>query len=295
MVIRLKKRVVAIFALCFVLVTALLVFGAMQRSEQTTASAAAQVGENERLLPVIMYHQLTDTASNAGPYVLTSQQFEADMRYIKSKGYTSVTTQQLIDYGNQKASLPEKPILITFDDGYESFINYAQPILNELDMYAVVSIIGSVAQTYTDTSDHTIRYSHLSWEAIGQLSQDPHVEIGNHTYNLHTLDQGRRGCAIKSGEEVGAYKTMLTADLTKTQDLIAKYTGSPAKTFAYPFGAKCSQSEEVLRDMGFQVVLTCAEKINHITDQSTDWLYQIGRFNRPSGKTSEQFFQKILV
>lgn len=292
MVIRLKKKYAAA-AIAFALIVVLTAGAASQLAKPVSATVPA--GENERLLPVIMYHQLTDTAANAGPYVLTAQQFETDMRYIKSKGYTSVTTQQLIDYANRRGSLPEKPILITFDDGYESFVPYAQPVLKELDMYAVVSIIGSVAQTYTDTTDHTIRYSHLSWEGIRQLSQDPHVEIGNHTYDLHSLDRGRRGCRIKSGEEVGAYKAMLNADLTKTQDMLAQYTGAPAKTFAYPFGARCSQSEEVLRSMGFQIVLTCAEKINRITDQSTDWLYDVGRFNRPSGKTSEQFFQKILV
>lgn len=292
MVIRLKKKYAAA-AIAFALIVLLTAGAASQLAKPV--SATAPDGENECLLPVVMYHQLTDTAANAGPYVLTAQQFEADMRYIKSRGYTSVTTQQLIDYANRRASLPQKPILITFDDGYESFVPYAQPVLRELDMYAVVSIIGSVAQTYTDTTDHTIRYSHLSWEGIRQLSQDPHVEIGNHTYDLHSLDRGRRGCRIKSGEEVGAYKAMLTADLTKTQDMLAQYTGAPAKTFAYPFGARCSQSEEVLRSMGFQIVLTCAEKINRITDQSTDWLYDVGRFNRPSGKTSEQFFQKILV
>lgn len=292
MVIRLKKKYITV-AIIFALMLLLIAGGAKRLA--VSVSASMQADGNELFLPVIMYHQLTDNPANAGPYVLTAKQFEADMRYIKSRGYTSVTTQQLIDYANHRSSLPEKPILITFDDGYESFIPYAQPVLKELDMYAVVSIIGSVAQTYTDTVDHNIRYSHLSWEGIHQLSQDPHVEIGNHTYNLHSLDRGRRGCRINSGEEVGAYKAMLTADLTKTQDLLAKYTGAPAKTFAYPFGARCSQSEEVLRSMGFQVVLTCAEKVNRITNQSTDWLYNLGRFNRPSGKTSEQFFQKILA
>lgn len=292
MVIRLKKKYIAV-AITFVLMV-LLIAGGTKRFV-VSVSASMPADENEILLPVIMYHQLTNSAANTGPYVLTAQQFEADMRYIKSRGYTSVTTGQLIDYANHRGSLPQKPILITFDDGYESFIPYAQPVLKELDMYAVVSIIGSVAQTYTDTVDHTIRYSHLSWEGIRQLSQDPHVEIGNHTYDLHSLDRGRRGCQIKSGEKVGSYKAMLIADLTKTQDLLEKYTGTPAKTFAYPFGARCSQSEEVLRSMGFQVVLTCAEKVNHITNQSNDWLYDLGRFNRPSGQTSEQFFQKILV
>lgn len=294
MVIRLKKRVGIFILACVVFGIALVAWNAVC-SNSPAYPAGASANDREKRLPVIMYHQLTDSYAQTGPYVILSQQFEADMRYIKSRGYTSVTAQQLIDYANNRGALPEKPILITFDDGYESFVTYAQPILDELDMYAVVSIIGSVAQTFTDTPDHTIRYSHLSWEGIQRLSKDPHVEIGNHTYNLHTLDRGRRGCRIKSGEEVGAYQSMLTADLSKTQEMISKYTGAPAKTFAYPFGARCSQSEAVLQQMGFQVVLTCEEKVNRITNENSDWLRAIGRFNRPSGQNSEQFFQKILV
>lgn len=292
MVIRLKKRLV-LSALLVLIV--LLATGIAGQFVKQGLPVSAETDENERLLPVIMYHQLTDTPADAGPYILTAEQFEADMRYIKSRGYTSVTTQQLIDYANRRGSLPEKPILITFDDGYESFVTYAQPILNELDMYAVVSVVGSVSQMYTDSPDHTIRYSYLSWDGVGDLSRDPHVEIGNHTYDLHTLDRGRRGCRINPGEDPDAYKSMLTADLSKNQELIAQYTGEPAKTFAYPFGLRCEQSEEVLREMGFQVVLTCAENVNHITNQSIDWLYALGRFNRPSGQNSEQFFKDILI
>lgn len=294
MVIRLKRKYLIAAAACL---SVLFVLGVLIRtaglaSETSARPAAAAQG---RELPVIMYHQLTDTAAQAGEYVLTAQQFEADMRYICSRGYTSVTTQQLIDYAHGRAELPEKPILITFDDGYESFIPYALPILEELNMYAVVSVIGSVAQTYTDTVDHNIKYSHLSWEAIAQLAANPHVEIGNHTYDLHKLDTGRRGCKIKPGEDETAYKAMLTQDLTRVQELVQQYTGTVPKTFAYPFGARCSQSKEVLEQMGFQVVLTCAEQVNHITSQSADWLCSISRFNRPSGKTSEQFFKNILV
>lgn len=293
MVIRFRKKFLVLSVCMLVLVC--LAIGGVGYSLKPDHPVPVQADEGEHLLPVIMYHQLTDNPADAGPYVLTAQQFEADMRYIKSRGYTSVTTQQLIDYANRRGTLPDKPILITFDDGYESFVTYAQPVLNELDMYAVVSVIGAVSQTYTDTPDHTIRYSHLSWDGVGSLSHDPHVEIGNHTYNLHSLDHGRRGCRINPGEDSNAYKAMFTEDLSKTQELIAKSAGSAAKTFAYPFGLRCDEAEEVLREMGFQVVLTCAEHVNTITDQSTDWLYSLGRFNRPSGQNSEQFFRRILV
>ena len=188
MVIRLKRKYLIAAAACL---SVLFVLGVLIRtaglaSETSARPAAAAQG---RELPVIMYHQLTDTAAQAGEYVLTARQFEADMRYICSRGYTSVTTQQLIDYAHGRAELPEKPILITFDDGYESFIPYALPILEELNMYAVVSVIGSVAQTYTDTVDHNIKNSHLSWEAIAQLAANPHVEIGNHTYSHKYLNK----------------------------------------------------------------------------------------------------------
>lgn len=294
MVIRLKKKYLIAAVACL---SVLFVLGVLIRTAGLASETSAQpsVAAQERELPVIMYHQLTDTAAQAGEYVLTARQFEADMRYICSRGYTSVTTQQLIDYAHGRAELPEKPILITFDDGYESFLPYALPVLEELNMYAVVSVIGSVVQTYTDKPDHNVQYSHLSWDAIAQLATNPHVEIGNHTYDLHKLDTGRRGCKIKPGEDETAYKAMLTQDLTRVQELIQQYTGTAPKTFAYPFGLRCSQSEEVLRELGFQIVLTCAERVNHITNQSADWLCSIGRFNRPSGTTSEQFFKNILI
>lgn len=293
MVIHIRKKYLAI-ASAGVLILFLTAMGARIASQGIdTMSEAA--GTQERNLPVIMYHQLTDQASRAGDYVLTAQQFEADMRYIQGCGYTSVTTQQLIDYACGQGDLPEKPILITFDDGYESFIPYALPVLQELDMYAVIAVIGSVAQTYTDTEDHNLRYSHLSWEAIGELSRDPHVEIGNHTYNLHKLDSGRRGCRIKPGEDKAAYQAMLTQDLTRVQDLVEQYTGYAPKTFAYPFGSLCSESREVLQFIGIEVILTCSEKVNSIRKGERDWLLSVGRFNRASGKTSEQFFEKILT
>lgn len=289
MVIRLGKRTIAVILCIVCLVTG--TFALIHMSHIARPAAAAQ--EDGLKLPIIMYHQISKDSSYTGRYVLPAAQFEKDMALIRQKGYTAITMTQLIAYAYNGAPLPEKPIIITFDDGYESFIPYVLPVLEKYDLCAVISIIGAIAQLYTDTEDHTLRYSHLSWEAIRTLSQNPRVEIQNHTYDMHHLDKGRKGCRIKPGEDPELYKKLLREDLTKVQEEVYRHTGQRPNTFTYPFGAICAQALEVVKDMGFQAVLTCAEKVNIIRG-GTEWLYALGRFNREYGKSSEAFFQNIL-
>jgi hypothetical protein len=96
-------------------------------------------------LPIVMYHQLTADKSKAGKYVLTLEQFEKDLIYLKENGYVSVTLNQLFDFANGISDLPEKPFMITFDDGCETIYSYALPLLEKYGFNAVCFVIGSVA------------------------------------------------------------------------------------------------------------------------------------------------------
>lgn len=81
-------------------------------------------------LPVVMYHSILNDPALAGDYVLSPQQLECDLRYIKECGYTPVLMEDLISYVNiPEAKLPPKPILITFDDGYYNNYLYAYPLM----------------------------------------------------------------------------------------------------------------------------------------------------------------------
>ena len=84
-----------------------------------------------------MYHHISKKTSALGAYVITPEQFESDLKFIKDKGYEAITTQNLVDYFDGKFELPEKPIMITFDDGYLSFYEYAYPLLKQYNMKAV--------------------------------------------------------------------------------------------------------------------------------------------------------------
>ena len=80
----------------------------------TITALAAQEGVE---VPVIMYHSVLKDEAQHGAYVISPAEFEKDLLWLKENGYTTVSTGELIAY-TQGGTLPEKPVLITFDDGY---------------------------------------------------------------------------------------------------------------------------------------------------------------------------------
>ena len=215
------------------------------------------------------------------------------MIYLKEKGYETISVKQLLDYIENNSPLPEKPIMITFDDGHESFYEYIYPILKQYDLKAVLSVVGSFTDTFTENEDHNINYSYLTWKQINELSDSGYVEIGNHTYDLHSIDKGRKGCSKNPGEDIEQYKNFLTKDVMKLQEKILNYTGNNLKIFTYPFGRYTKETKQIIKDLGFSVIFSCEERVNIIDKNNSEFLYNLGRFNRPNGISSEQFFQKI--
>ena len=78
-------------------------------------------------VPVIMYHAVMDDASRLGKYVISPEELESDFKWLSENGYTAVLSEDLINYTENGAALPEKPILLTFDDGYYNNYLYAYP------------------------------------------------------------------------------------------------------------------------------------------------------------------------
>lgn len=261
---------------------------------QTFSKSETNVIENEKKvkLPILMYHNITKKPSLLNKYCILESQFENDLKYIKEHGYVPVTIKELLDYVNNGGSFPEKPIMITFDDGYESFYVYAYPLLKKYNMKAVMSIVGSYTDLFTEEEDHNTDYSHLNWKQVSELNNSGYVEIGNHTYDMHKISAQRKGCGIGKGESTEKYQKNLKYDLEKLQKQILNYSGKKATAFAYPYGYMSEGSMEVIKDIGFKVVFTCTEVVNIIDNK--DVLFNLGRFNRENGLSSSQFFKKML-
>ncbi len=250
------------------------------------------INENNGVkVPIIMYHSILKSAKVKTKYIVTPAQFEEDLVWLKNNGYTSIFMSDLINYVYDGTPLPEKPIIITFDDGYYNNLTYMYPLLVKYDMKAVISVVCSYSEEFSKTMDLNPAYAHLTWDNIKELSNSGYVEIQNHSYNMHTNDK-RKGCSILKGEDEGEYKKILSTDIMKAESLLNDNCGISTNTFTYPFGYICTQSEEIIKELGFKASLSCYENMNYIT-RDTNCLYSLKRFNRDSRLSTSKFMSKI--
>jgi peptidoglycan/xylan/chitin deacetylase (PgdA/CDA1 family) len=219
--------------------------------------------------------------------------FEEDMRYLAEKGYETVFASDLIDFVEKGVPLPEKPVLVTFDDGYLNVMTYAYPYMKENGLKGVMNVVGTYTDLSTEQDEHNPAYSSLTWQEIAELSQSGVFEIGNHTYNMHSMTS-RKGCKRIYGESYEEYRKSMFDDIAMLQGLLSDKSGVTPVTFAYPFGFISEDSVGILQDIGFKALLTCNEKPNYISRGDTECLLSINRYNRPAGISTEEFMKKLL-
>ena len=263
-----------------------IVFGIFRAGSYVCFSSQKTASEYQ--LPIIMYHHILKDESRHGEFIISPDDLERDLKYIKSQGYKTITDTDLIAYKENGTALPEKPIMLTFDDGHLSYLEYVVPLLEKHNMKALVSIVGSYTNDYTEHPDKAVSYAYLSWEDVKKLSQSDHTRIGNHTYDMHKIST-RNGCSKMRGESSDEFKKLFHEDASKMRNLIYDYTGVQSDCFTYPFGYFCEETEEEIKKLGLKLSLTCTEGINYISSDSS--LFKLKRFNR----THKRSVKDILV
>lgn len=245
-------------------------------------------------LPIIMYHAICDTNEKTGKFVISKDAFKKDLEYLKENGYTAIGFNELIDFTENGTPLPEKPVMLTFDDGYYNNYCYAYPLLKEYNQKAVISIIGKYTDLYSESSEENPKYTHITWEQAKEMCESGLVEIQNHSYDSHTIDQGRNGTKKKKGETQTAYAEYIYSDIGKLQQEINENLGYTPLVFTYPFGSISDASYEILKGMGFKATLSCEEKVNFINSGDSEGLYKLGRFLRTPDKSIKKIFTKVM-
>lgn len=269
-----------VFAVCIALIFGVFHAGAY------ICCLAEEHREAEYELPIIMYHHILKEKSKHGKFVISPDEFEADLKYLEANGYTTITADALIRYCEESEPLPDKPVMLTFDDGYLSYMEYAVPLLEKYEMSAVVSIVGAYTDEYSVQDDRCVSYAHLNWDDVNSLSNSTHTEIQNHTYDMHKISGGRNGCSKMRGENSEHYKKVFTDDVRKMRSLIYQNTGKQANCFTYPFGFLCGEAEDEIKKMGFKMSLSCTEGMNKISRDSS--LFKLKRFNREHNRSAEK-------
>lgn len=273
-----------VLALIFVFISLIVSSGA-----PTTSLKAEEVVD----VPILMYHSILK--SRKGEYILSPDSLKNDLVWLKDHGYQSVFVSELIDFCEGSADLPEKPIVITFDDGHYNNYYYAKPIFEEMGFKATINVVGKYSEFSTTSGDFdNPNYSHLTWSEIKVLQESEYFEIGNHTYNMHNF-KPRYGIGKKPSEDYEAYKKSLTEDVSKLEGCFKDKCGFTTNIFAYPFGKYSEESYEILSGLGFKAFLTCNEGINHLTKGDASKLKHLKRFNRSGLMTTEEFFKHAKI
>jgi len=191
-------------------------------------------------IPVLMYHDvshLTDETETVLP-----PRFAAQMEWLYSEGYQAIFLEE-VDTLDAKSA--QRAVIITFDDGYASFMDYAFPLFQNYGFKSTINIIGEHVGGFVAGDD-----PRLSWDECRFLIKSGIVEIGCHTYGLHTW-YGRK----PRSEAVREFNEKLKQDLAVFQEVMTRELGRPAKTLAWPYGMHDQKSIKIAKQAGFSFIL----------------------------------------
>ncbi|MFI5013265.1 MAG: polysaccharide deacetylase family protein [Hyphomicrobiales bacterium] len=191
-------------------------------------------------VPLLMYHSVSSGASRGfRPFAVTPERFEEQVRFIRDSGYESLTVSGLVEaMGRADIGLPEKCLVITFDDGLEDFYTAVLPILTEYGLtatlYVVTGYIGGTARWLAGAAEGDRKM--LSWSQIVEISSLG-VEIGAHTVTHPALD------AIPLAEA--------RREIFNCKRVLEDRLGAKMRSFAYPFGYYDRAVRTLVEEAGF--------------------------------------------
>jgi len=158
--------------------------------------------------------------------------FDHQMQYLSEQGYHTITPNELFKALKKGAELPDKPILITFDDGYaDNYVN-AYPILKKYGFTATFFVI-------TDFISHDPRF--MTWQQIREM-HDNGFTIGSHTVHHTPLTE-------LTNEQV-------TTELIDSSQMIEQKIGEKPRFFAYPTGAYNDEVRRLVHQAGYKLAFT---------------------------------------
>lgn len=177
------------------------------------------VGSSFEYIPILMYHYMGDVPSDQignkirEDLTVSAGNFEAQLKWLKEEGYTSVTLREAVEaYGETPpAPLPERPVVLTFDDGYDDAYTVALPLLKKYGMTGTFGIITGKAG----------KPGYMTWEQIVKLNEAG-MEIVAHTVShleLPTLSDN-----------------VLASELENSRKILEKNLGHPVRDLVYPSG-----------------------------------------------------------
>lgn len=223
---------------------------------------------------VLAYHDVMDSNPDQQYVAVQTANFVAQMRWLKANHYNPVSIDQIFDARDGKADLPEKAVLLTFDDGYRSMYDRVFPILKRNHWPALFAPVGA----WLDTPEGQMvnfsgkmrpRDKFVTWDQVREMSDSGLVEVGAHTQNMHhgilanpqgNVEPAAAALAYdpvkKRYETLDEFRQRFDNDVTTISNTITRVTGKAPRIWVWPYGASSGIGLEVAKAHGYQAAMT---------------------------------------
>ena len=238
----------------------------LQPEKQEAAAmpvAQVTVQDDPRTVMVLNYHKVVDEHMSLS---VPLADFEQHMKWLKEYGYTSITPEELYEFIVNGSELPEKPVLITFDDGYKDNYTNAYPIMKKYGFKGTIFVVTGFLGVYDN---------YMTWEQAKELA-DNGFSIESHTYSHKSMTEA-------SDEEI-------SKELTKSRDTIKNKLGIDADFMAYPTGTYNLHIAELVQKAGYKGAFTI--KYDNVSRESNVYaLERVPIFHTEN--TNKDFLERI--
>ncbi len=193
-------------------------------------------------VPILMYHGVDATGpSELHRYRVSPEIFKQQMTYLAENGYYSITLEERAKSIEDNEMLPGRPIIITFDDGYQNFSQYAWPILENTGFSATVFIVSEKVGTQSDWDNQSNCHLPLmNWDELATLNKRG-LQIGSHSASHVSL--------------LSLTTEQIIAEGKLSKDQIIKELNIDINTFAFPYGHTDNRVSKAIAESGYSVAV----------------------------------------
>lgn len=235
--------------------------------------------QNENEFTILSYHEIANKSETLdSTYAVTPSNFNAQIHWLMDNGYHFISINDILTYRKTRKPLPNKAVLITFDDGYQSVYANAYPILKKYKIPSVIALVGNWmrAKDKVDFDGHMIdRNKFLSQAEIKKMVSSGLVEIASHSCCMHKGIPGnpqgnmqpalttRQWLAEKRGyEDEKTYQQRVYTDLLENNTFLKAYTGQQPRVMVWPYGRYNIEIRRIAERLGMPLGLTLDDGSN---------------------------------
>ena len=241
--------------------------------------ASSQSPNNHYL--VLNYHDIVESQDPTDSIAVSIKNFVDHLDWLKSHHYTIISTQQLLDAAAGGKPLPEKAVMLTFDDGYKNFYQYVFPLLKKYKYPATLALVGAWMDGDNAQSNRPSQ-ALMTWPEVREVVASGLVEIASHSDDLHhgvtANPQGNEQAAVSTRiydneydeyEKDDAYRQRLFQHIGKSADFIFQNLAVRPRVMVWPYGEYNAIAVDAAKMAGLGITMNLEDGSNTLADINT--------------------------